>query len=71
MNGELKNLQEIELWHGIKNEIPTCCVIFYELVWRKSIKKQIPEYSKVMSKLTNNSGTILCPDCLVQHITKN
>ena len=62
-------LQEIELWHGIKHKISTCCVIFFESAWSTSIKKQIPEYSQTMSKLTNNQGVIMCPDCLINKMT--
>jgi hypothetical protein len=43
--------------------------MFFESVWRTSIKKTIPEYSKTMAELTNNQGIILCPDCLVEKIT--
>lgn len=55
---------EIELWTGFRHNISKCCIMFYESAWRPSIKKQIPEYSKTMSKLTNNQGIILCPDCI-------
>ena len=57
-------MHEIELWTGIRHKIPLCCIIFYESVWRLSIKNQIPEYSETMAKLTKNQGTILCPDCI-------
>jgi len=57
---------EIELWTGIRNHIPKCCIMFYESAWRPSIKKQIPEYSETMSYLTNNQGIILCPDCIIK-----
>ena len=61
---------EIELWMGIRYEIPTCCIMFYESVWHPSIKKQIPEYSKTMSNLTNNRGVILCTDCLEKRLSQ-
>ena len=57
---------EIELWTGIRNEIPLCCVLFYECVWYPSTKNAIGEYAKTMTKLTNNQGIILCPDCLIR-----
>lgn len=66
-----KRNYQIELWTGIKHKIPLCCIIFYESVWRPAIKNQIDAYSKTMSKLTQNQGTILCPDCLIDQINKN
>lgn len=60
---------EIELWMGIRNKIPLCCIMFYESVWRPSIKKEIADYSKTMAKLTDNQGVILCPDCIDKKIT--
>ena len=57
---------QIELWIGIRHEIPLCCIMFYESVWRPTIKKKIVDYSKTMSSLTNNQGIILCPDCVTK-----
>ncbi|MBS1268976.1 MAG: hypothetical protein MAG458_01712 [Nitrosopumilus sp.] len=39
--------------------------MFFESVWRPSIKYEIKEYGETMHTLTNNEGVILCPDCLV------
>jgi len=59
---------EIEFWTGFKNEIPLCCILFYESVWYPSTKNEIADYAKTMSRLTNNSGVILCPECLQKKI---
>ena len=40
-----------------------CCVDWFWNV-QSSIRSTIPEYSTTMSKLTDNQGLILCPDCL-------
>lgn len=42
--------------------------MFFESAWTDSIKKEIDDYSKTMSQLTDNEGIILCPDCLVNKI---
>lgn len=63
-----KKSLEIELWTGIRHKIPLCCILFYESVWRPSIKNQIAEYAKTMADLTNNDGVILCPDCIAKKI---
>ena len=55
---------EIEFWTGFRNKIPLCCILFYESVWYPSIKNEIADYAKTMSRLTNNSGLVLCPECL-------
>ena len=60
---------EIEFWTGIKNEVPLCCVLFYECVWYPALKKKIDEYAETMTKLTNNQGMIMCPDCLVEKLS--
>ena len=59
---------EIELWTGIKHKIPICCLLFYECVWYPSIKSMIDDYAKTMTKLSNNQGIILCPDCILKEI---
>lgn len=65
----LKILQsEIELWTGIRHNISLCCILFYESVWYPSIKNEIGDYAKTMSHLTNNSGVVLCPECLQKKI---
>ena len=61
-------LDEFELFYGIKHKISLCCIIFYELVWLPSIRKQIPEYSEKMWELSNHSGILLCPDCISKKI---
>lgn len=66
-----KNLAEIEFWTGARNKIPLCCILFYECVWYPSIKKLIANYSVTMTKLTNNQGIILCPECIVKSIADN
>lgn len=54
-------------WRGNKENIPLCCLFFFETGW-KSIKNEVKEYSKTMPSLTYNEGIILCPDCLVSKI---
>ena len=54
-------------WKGIKYEISLCCILFFENEW-DSIRKNNKEYSKTMSKITNNEGIILCPNCLIKKL---
>lgn len=44
-----------------------CCVDWF---WnaQSSIRSTIPEYSSTMSKLTDNRGLILCPDCVIKRL---
>ena len=56
-------------WRGTTHKIPLCCIMFFETTWQ-SIKKNNPTYSDTMSRLTNNQGIILCPECLVKKIDK-
>lgn len=65
-----KKVHEIEFWTGIRNEIPLCCILFYESSWRPSIKSLIAEYAQTMPNLTNNGGIILCPECVVKKLHK-
>ena len=62
---------EVELWTGIRNEIPLCCIIFYHSVWLPTIRNEIVDYGKSMTKLTENQGIILCPDCITKKFLKN
>ena len=70
-NMKQKKLHEIELWTGINSKISLCCIIFWECVWRVSIKYEIDDYSKTMPRLTNNQGIILCPNCIITSLCKN
>ncbi len=54
-------------WKGIKHDIPTCCILFFENEWQ-IIRKDNEEYGQTMYKLTNNEGIILCPDCIRKKI---
>ncbi len=54
-------------WRGVKHQIPTCCIMFFETEWQ-SIRKNNNEYGDTMDKLTNNQGVIMCPNCLVDKI---
>ena len=56
-------------WRGIKYEYNLCCIMFFMDAWW-NIRHSILEYSEAMSKLTNNNGEILCPDCLIKRIKK-
>ncbi len=44
-----------------------CCVDWFWNV-NSSLRSKIPEYSSCMYKLTNNSGLILCADCLIKKL---
>jgi len=65
-----KKLVDIEFWTGVRNKIPICCIIFYETVWLTSLKNQIAEYGRAMTKITDNQGVILCPECLMAEMEK-
>jgi len=54
-------------WIGIKCNIPTCCILFFENEWQ-NIRKENPEYGSIMHKITNNEGIILCPNCIVKNL---
>ncbi|PIW36027.1 MAG: hypothetical protein COW26_01295 [Nitrosopumilales archaeon CG15_BIG_FIL_POST_REV_8_21_14_020_33_23] len=61
---------EIELWSGIRHNVPMCCILFYESAWYPVIRNLIDEYAETMTELTDNGGIILCPDCLT-HTLQN
>jgi hypothetical protein len=60
----------MEFFTGFEENISFCCVLFYECVWLPSIRIKIPEYRKGMWKLSKQSGVLLCPECLVNAISK-
>lgn len=64
-------LGDIELFTGIQCKIPLCCILFYESVWLPSIRAEIKEYSEKMWNLSNHSGILLCPSCLIDNVKKN
>lgn len=64
-----KDTYEIELWTGIRNNVPLCCIMFYHSVWLPTIRHEIANYSKTMSILTENQGIILCPECIIKKIS--
>lgn len=44
-----------------------CCVDWFWNV-QSSLRSTVPEYSSTMSKLTNNQGLILCPECIISKL---
>lgn len=60
---QLKILDSYFDLYGIQFGIPLCCLIWFGNV-QCTIRATIPEYASTMSKLTNNAGVILCPNCL-------
>jgi len=60
----------MEFFTGFEDNIHFCCVLFYESVWLQSIRIKIPEYEQKMWELTNQSGTLLCPECLIKVVKK-
>ena len=65
----MKNRYRKYFWKGIKYQIPLCCIFFFETEWQ-TIKQNIPEYGNKMSDLTNNTGLILCPNCIDTKLKK-
>jgi len=63
-------MQDLDFFTGIRCNISPCCIDFYEISWLPFIKKEIPEYSETMWKLSEKSGVLLCPDCLSKKITE-
>lgn len=61
-------LRDLELFIGVKSGIELCCIDFYELSWLPFIHTEIPEYSDTMWNLTNETGILLCPDCVADRI---
>lgn len=52
---------------GFEFGFPLCCVIWF---WDVdcTIRKTIPEYNCTMNELSDSSGRILCPDCLMERL---
>ncbi len=50
-----------------RHKIDLCCQIFFANGW-SGIRSDVPEYAETMSKLTDNEGIILCPECLTSKI---
>lgn len=51
-------------------DIPICCQIWFHS-WaniRRSENISIPEYGEKMHIMTNNTGVILCPECLIKKL---
>lgn len=63
-----KILNEFELFMGIKCDISICCIIFYQCVWLPSIRLQIPDYAEKMWELSEHSGVLLCPECMIRKL---
>jgi len=59
----------MEFFTGFEDNIPLCCVLFYESVWLPSMRMKIPEYTEKMWELSNHTGILLCPECLVKIFT--
>lgn len=51
-------------WNGIKHGIPLCCILFFE----DGGSGMEPEYGATMYTLTDNSGVILCPECVARAV---
>ncbi|AJZ76434.2 hypothetical protein SU86_008790 [Candidatus Nitrosotenuis cloacae] len=63
--------EHMEFFTGFEENIPLCCVLFYECAWLPAIRIKIPEYLEKMWELTTQTGVLLCPECLVKTISKN
>ena len=59
-------IRDLDFFTGIRCNISPCCIDFYELCYLPSIKNQIPEYSETMWELSNETGILLCPNCIVK-----
>jgi len=65
----MRHLKRLDTQFQItKFNISLCCQIFFANGW-SGIRSDMPEYAETMSKLTNNGGIILCPDCLTSHLS--
>ena len=63
-----EELQDLDLFWGLKQDVPVCCIDFYEMCWVHSIRKKIPEYRVNMWELSNKTGILLYPDCISKKI---
>ena len=61
----------MEFFTGFEENIAICCVLFYECVWLPSIRIKIPEYTENMWELSDKSGVLLCPECLINKLNNN
>lgn len=64
-----EEIRDLDFFTGIRCSISECCIDFYELSWLPSIKNQIPEYSETMWELSDETGILLCPECIVKKLT--
>ena len=62
-----KEKRHLELWSGLKHDIPLCCIFFFDSAWW-AIRHETPEYGEMMHGLTDNAGVVLCPECLVSKV---
>lgn len=63
-----EEIRDLELFTGNRCGISLCCIDFYELSWLPSIKNEIPEYSETMWELSDETGILLCPNCLAKKL---
>mgnify|MGYP006899668626 CR=1 FL=1 len=66
---KLKVLESCFSTYGRRFGIPICCLIWFGNV-NNTLRSTLPEYNETMSKLSNNEGVILCPDCVVKRLTQ-
>ena len=79
MKRQLKKLDFIFSLHGTKFGIPLCCIIFFESVWRTSLRADndinSSWYNEDFSgyetrRLKNGDEMILCPECVIKRLKK-
>ena len=68
---DYEEIRDLDFFTGIRCGISPCCIDFYELSWLPSIKNLIPEYSETMWELSNETGILLCPDCIYKKLYLN
>ncbi len=71
----LRNFEELGMlpflhtfFTGLKHDYKMCCVLFF-LKGHMYFHRNLPEFCD-QYKLLGNNGQILCPDCLVEKLTR-
>lgn len=59
-----------EFWKGVRYRIPLCCILWFVDVHCTKRCKERTEYQRQMSVMTNNTGVVLCPDCVARKLNR-
>ena len=60
---------DFDFFGGARCGISLCCIDFYELCWLPIIRYVIPEYTESMYELSDETGVLLCPNCIANKLS--